>query len=76
MGKCTIDHSHEDVVMKLQAQEEFLPENMKDKVTHFLMNESTQEILNDLFHLLKKYDLASTAEQEERNMKLTALING
>ncbi|MRH44434.1 group-specific protein [Aquibacillus halophilus] len=74
MGECTIDHSLEDVQVKLQAQEEYLPNNLKDGLNHFLKRELTQVILNDVFHLLKKYDLASEEEREERNKKLADLI--
>lgn len=74
MGKCHIDHSHEDVVKKLQSQEAYLPGNLTERLDQFLKNELPQETLNELFHLLKKYDLASEIEREERNEKLTALI--
>ncbi|WP_226035170.1 group-specific protein [Aquibacillus saliphilus] len=76
MGKCMIDHSHEDVLNKFQKQEEFLPANLKGEISQFLTKQASQELLNDLFHLLKKYDLASETERQERNKKLTTLING
>ncbi|MFZ3579690.1 hypothetical protein [Virgibacillus sp. DJP39] len=76
MGKCSIDHSHEDVLKKFHSQESYLPDKVKGVVNDFLKNESTQEELNDLFHLLKKYDLSSDAERSERNKKLLALSNG
>lgn len=74
MGACNIDHSHEDVVKKLKSQEEFLPEELNQKIHHFLEKDHSQETLNEVFHLLKKYDLAEISEQEERNKKITALI--
>ncbi|SIC87405.1 Uncharacterised protein [Mycobacteroides abscessus subsp. abscessus] len=41
----------------------------------FLQKEHTQEILNDVFHLLKKYDLASEDEKEERERRLYLVVN-
>lgn len=75
MGQCTIDHSHEDVIKKLESQEAFLPKPLLKKCHLFLEHEHPQETLNELFHLLKKYDLASEQEQTERNEKLTLLMS-
>ncbi|PAV30447.1 group-specific protein [Virgibacillus profundi] len=74
MGVCNIDHSREDVVKKLKSQENFLPEELNKKIHHFLKKEHSQETLNEVFHLLKKYDLAEKSEQEDRNEKFSALI--
>ncbi|WP_106495266.1 group-specific protein [Lentibacillus sp. Marseille-P4043] len=74
MGSCNIDHSYQDVVKKLENQKEFLPADLYEQVSRFLDNEHSQETLNELFHLLKKYDLASKTEQEDRDRKLIALI--
>lgn len=74
MGKCNIDHSHEDVVSKFESQKEFLPARLVGKVRQFLENEQSQENLNELFHLLKKYDLVSESEREERDEKLEKLV--
>ncbi|ALS21859.1 MULTISPECIES: hypothetical protein [Paenibacillus] len=73
MGKCSIDHSHEDVAQKLESQKEFLPESLTADLQQFLLREHSQHTLNELFHLLKKYDLASKEEREERNVKLKQL---
>ncbi|MGF9711021.1 MULTISPECIES: group-specific protein [Paenibacillus] len=73
MGKCSIDHSHEDVAQKLESQKEFLPESLTADLQQFLLREHSQQTLNELFHLLKKYDLASKEEREERNVKLKQL---
>lgn len=70
MGECKIDHSQEDVMKKLESQQDYLPELLSKDLTLFLMSEPSQETLNELFHLLKKYDLASNEEQEQRNQKL------
>lgn len=70
MGTCNIDHSHEDVVKKLQSQESLLPSDLAGTLYAFLEKEHAQERLNELFHLLKKYDLASKEERKHRNTKL------
>ncbi|WP_028401870.1 hypothetical protein [Ectobacillus panaciterrae] len=75
MGKCNIDHSHEDVIQKLESQQDFLPELLGKDLFRFLKSKHSQQTLNELFHLLKKYDLASEEEQEERNKKLIQLIS-
>jgi hypothetical protein len=74
MGKCNIDHSLEDVKNKLEEQSAFLPENVKVQVEESLTNEKSQAFLNELFHLLKKYDLADQREKEDRNTKIINLI--
>lgn len=74
MGKCSIDHTLKDVMNKLNSQETYLPNQLMSEIQVFLKGELSQETLNDLFHLLKKYDLASKNEQENRNEKLTVLI--
>lgn len=75
MSECKIDHSHEDVKKKYESQAEFLPEDMKDGFTAFFNKEHTQDILNEVFHLLKKYDLASEEERSERNNRLYMVLN-
>ncbi|HLQ71377.1 MAG TPA: hypothetical protein VK142_06215 [Bacillota bacterium] len=74
MGKCNIDHSRDDVLKKLHQQQEFLPETLVVKIRSFLGEEQPQGVLNDLFHLLKKYDLAEKGEQEKRNGEMTLLL--
>jgi citrate synthase len=74
MGKCDIDHPLEDVMHKLESQQPFLPEHLYQDIRRFLKSSHSQPTLNELFHLLKKYDLASKEEQEERNQKLLQLI--
>ncbi|SEC56321.1 group-specific protein [Paenibacillus sp. GP183] len=75
MGTCNLDHAHEDVIQKLESQQDFLPELIYQDLKRFLKSEHTQPTLNELFHLLKKYDLASKEEQDERNRKLLQLID-
>lgn len=74
MGKCNIDHSRESVVAKLESQEGFLPTELTEELGQFLKSEQPQETLNEVFHLLKKYDLASEEERKERNRKLKQYI--
>ncbi|HAQ06241.1 MAG TPA: group-specific protein [Bacillus bacterium] len=74
MGECTIDHSHEDVRKKYESQLDFLPEDMKPLFDDFFQEEHTQDILNEVFHLLKKYDLASEEERSERSNRLYLVL--
>ncbi|WP_301109900.1 hypothetical protein [Sporosarcina sp.] len=75
MSRCTIDHSHEDTLKKLQEQQEYLPDNLVERCGMFLRKPLGQETLNEVFHLLKKYDLAEEIERLERNRQLEKLLN-
>lgn len=74
MGQCNLDHSREDVVKKLDDQKPFLPKGLAGSIEAFLKHEHSQETLNELFHLLKKYDLASEEEREGRNERIAGLV--
>ncbi|MFC5713092.1 hypothetical protein ACFPU1_09880 [Thalassorhabdus alkalitolerans] len=74
MGSCNIDHSVEDVFKKLSDQKEFLPGELYKGSKDFLNSHPDQPSLNELFHLLKKYDLASEEERQERDGKLRSLL--
>lgn len=74
MSRCTIDHSVEDVRGKLEDQKAFLPEALYEKCRQFLAGTIAQETLNEVFHLLKKYDLASEEERVDRNKKLEEVV--
>lgn len=74
MSECKLNHSVEDVRNKYEAQLSFLPEDMKVLFEGFLETEHTQELLNDVFHLLKKYDLASDEEKSTRNKRLYLVL--
>lgn len=74
MGKCTIDHSYGDVMTKLECQSPYMPDELVQDTYRFLQQTITQETLNELFHLLKKYDLASEEVRQERNAGLQKLI--
>ena len=75
MGKCTIDHSYGDVLAKLEDQTDFLPDPLVQEIYQFLQHTRFQETLNELFHLLKKYDLASKSDREKRNHEIEMMIN-
>ncbi|MEI3611905.1 hypothetical protein [Pseudogracilibacillus sp. SO30301A] len=74
MGSCNIDHSLDDVKKKLKGQRIYLPENLVERLEKALIDDLSQGSLNDIFHLLKKYDLAPDSEREKRNQKLAAYI--
>ncbi|MDA2340939.1 hypothetical protein PDN15_18435 [Bacillus cereus] len=72
---CNIDHSIEDVMNKLESQKNFLPEGIFKELKSFLQGTHSQKLLNDVFHLLKKYDLVSEEERETRNAQLLYILN-
>ena len=74
MGECKIDHSKEDVQQKFESQQEYLPQDIQSLFSNFLKEEHTQDILNEVFHLLKKYDLANEDERNERNNRLNLIL--
>lgn len=74
MSECKLDHTLEDVRNKYESQAAFLPEDMKPLFNQFFTNEHTQDLLNEVFHLLKKYDLASEEEKSERNNQLLLVL--
>jgi hypothetical protein len=75
MSNCKIDHSIEDVKTKLQDQKPFLPSSLYNRIEIFLsLHTPDQSELNDVFHLLKKYDLSSESEQEHRNQLLLSIL--
>jgi hypothetical protein len=74
VGKCNIDHSPEDVKKKYESQLEFLPQDMAPLFDKFFQEEHTQDILNEVFHMLKKYDLVTKEEQFERNNQLYLVL--
>lgn len=53
MSECKLDHTPEDVQTKFEQQRDFLPEEMKALFQAFFQQEHTQDILNEVFHLLK-----------------------
>ncbi|WP_071395157.1 group-specific protein [Bacillus tuaregi] len=74
MSNCKLDHSQEDVKNKYESQRSFLPDDIINGFTAYFSKEHTQAELNEMFHLLKKYDLSSTEEKEARNKQMLALL--
>jgi hypothetical protein len=74
VSECKLNHSQEDVKSKYESVAAFLPEDMKPLFYQFFEKEHTQDLLNEVFHLLKKYDLASEEEQSERNNRLYLVL--
>jgi hypothetical protein len=74
MSTCNLDHSWEDVKKKLTEQQPFLPKELHDLSIKLLSRSPNQNELNELFHLLKKYDLANDEEKSERNQLLFAIL--
>ncbi|ELK42997.1 hypothetical protein P4U99_17385 [Brevibacillus agri] len=74
MGECKLDHSKEDVQKKLAEQAPFLSEERVGQFQRMLEGELSQERLNELFHLLKKYDLASPEERLAREQQMDRLF--
>ncbi|MFA9556956.1 hypothetical protein ACERII_06620 [Evansella sp. AB-rgal1] len=75
MGECKLDHSMHDVKTKLEQQAPYLSPSLLKDVQRFLMSDVTQHNLNEVFHLLKKFDLSSKEEQSERSNRMQQLIN-
>lgn len=71
---CPIDHTTDEVRKKLEEQKPYLPLEICEGIKRMLDIEQPQERLNELFHLLKKYDLADEDEQLERNTKLHGMF--
>jgi hypothetical protein len=74
MSECKLNHSQEDVRNKYESQEAFLPDDMKPLFEQFFSKEHTQDLLNEVFHLLKKYDLASEEDRIERSNRLYMVL--
>ncbi|CEG27321.1 hypothetical protein [Bacillus sp. B-jedd] len=74
MGKCNIDHSLEDVFKKYETQKDFLPSNIREGFMARLGSSRDQETLNQVFHLLKKYDLATEEERAARDCELESIL--
>jgi hypothetical protein len=74
MSECKLNHSQEDVRNKYESQEAFLPDDMKPLFEQFFSKEHTQDLLNEVFHLLKKYDLVSEEDRIERSNRLYMVL--
>ncbi|MBS4189369.1 group-specific protein [Bacillus sp. FJAT-49705] len=74
MSECKLDHTHDDVIRKFEQQQEYLPEDLKPLLAVFFEKEHTQVLLNEVFHLLKKFDLSSDEEKLERINRLSFIL--
>ncbi|HZG16028.1 MAG TPA: hypothetical protein VE710_13565 [Candidatus Bathyarchaeia archaeon] len=74
MAECKLDHSQEDVQKKLAEQSSFLPAALADGLKEIVNKQRTQAELNELFHLLKKYDLAPQEERAQRDEQLRRFL--
>lgn len=74
MGKCTIDHSKEDVVKKYEENSSLFCFKFNDYFLNYMDQDLTQEQLNDLFHLFKKIDLLSEEELKSRKQLIKIQI--
>lgn len=74
VSECKLNHSHADVKNKYESQAVYLPEDIKPLFGPFFAKEHSQDLLNEVFHLLKKYDLASEEEKNARNNQLYLLL--
>lgn len=75
MSSCKIDHTREDIKKKLMDQQSFLEKSIYTSCLSFLDHKPSQLQLNELFHLLKKFDLANITEQQDRLNKIKILVN-
>jgi hypothetical protein len=74
MSECKLDHSHEDVKSKYESQADYLPAELIPLFEQFFAKEHTQDLLNEVFHLLKKYDLSTEEERLVRNNRLNIVL--
>ncbi|WP_040204082.1 hypothetical protein [Neobacillus jeddahensis] len=74
MSECRVNHTKADLKRKYESQESFLPAEIKSLFSPFFARDHAQELLNEVFHLLKKYDLASAEEQSARNNRLLLVL--
>lgn len=59
---------------KLEDQSPYMPDALVQEAYGFLQQTINQETLNELFHLLKKYDLASEEDRRNRDAELRKLM--
>jgi len=74
VAECKLDHSLEDVRKKLTEQASHLDSSLVQALESFLSIHTEQPTLNEIFHLLKKYDLSTAEERLERELALRKLI--
>ncbi|SFA88169.1 MULTISPECIES: group-specific protein [unclassified Bacillus (in: firmicutes)] len=74
MSTCNLDHSHEDVKKKYESQAAFLPAEINSLFKGYLEKKHTQLELNEVFHLLKKYDISPVEVRGIKNEQLLQIL--
>lgn len=75
MDPSTVDHSIEDVSRRLERQSQCMPAHLYFQLEELLNWSLEQEVVNQLYALLKKYDVLTDIEREERNISIQMLID-
>lgn len=75
MDPSTVDHSINDVSRRLERQSQCMPAHLYFQLEELLNWPLEQEVLNQLYALLKKYDVLTDIEREERNISMQMLID-
>nr|WP_251136008.1 hypothetical protein [Exiguobacterium sp. s138] len=71
----TADHSIEDVSRRLERQSQWMPAQLYYQFEELLSLHVDQSILNELYIALKKYDVLTDIERDERNESIQLLID-
>ncbi|WP_235193424.1 hypothetical protein [Exiguobacterium sp. AB2] len=71
----TVDHSLKDVSRRLERQSQYMPAHLYFQLEELLNWSLDQEVVNQLYALLKKYDVLTDIEREERNVSIQLLID-
>ena len=71
----TVDHSIEDVSRRLERQSQCMPAHLYFQLEELLNWSLEQEVVNQLYALLKKYEGLTDIEREERNISIQMLID-
>ncbi len=75
MDPSTVDHSIEDVSRRLERQSQCMPAHLYFQLEELLNWSLEQEVVNQLYALLKKYDVLTDIEREVRNISIQMLID-
>ena len=75
MDPKTADHSNEDVWRRLERQSQWMPAQLYYQFEELLSLHLEQPILNELYQVLKKYDVLTDIERDERNESIQMLID-
>ncbi|WP_114571997.1 hypothetical protein [Exiguobacterium flavidum] len=75
MDPSTIDRSIEDVWRRLERQSQCMPAQLYYQFEELLSLPLEQSIINELYIALKKYDILTDIERDERNESIQMLID-